>query len=222
MKKKKAVLSALGPMAAALLFGMAVAETPAAPAPSTAAAPGSLTQNVGLYPNDFGPGEIDVSDYTPQMKKNYKVFAFKCAACHTIARPINSQFIELNAEEQAALKKEAPVLFTDKRIGLVEDKIWNRYVKRMMSKPGCPVKGEDGKQIWEFLVFDSKLRKTGTNTKAWIEHRTKLVADFKRDYLEAYEKVFEGEVESKPEDKKHEAKEEKSEKHEKETKGEAK
>ena len=217
--KTKAMLSALAPLAVALLFGMAVAQT--APAPGAAPEPASLTQNTGLYPNDFGPAEIDVSEYPPQMKKDYKVFAFKCAACHTIARPINSQFIELNAEEQAALKKEAPIMFTDKRMGLIEEKIWNRYVKRMMSKPGCPVKPDDGKQIWEFLVFDSKLRKTGPNTKAWIEHRTKLVDDFKKDYPEAYEKVFEAEAPHEKAKEKTE-KEGKGEKQEKQTKGETK
>ncbi len=61
--------------------------------------PASVTKATGFYPNDMGPAEIDVSGYPKEMRQSYKVFAFKCAACHTIARPINSQFLELSEEE---------------------------------------------------------------------------------------------------------------------------
>lgn len=148
-----------------------------------------------LYPNDFGPAEIDVSAYPKPMRDAYKLFAFKCAACHTIARPINSQFLELSHEEAEDLEKKDPAMFKDKKVVYVEDKIWNRYVKRMMTKPGCPVKGEDGKKIWEFLVYDSKMRKTGANAKAWREHRGKLVHDFKAKYPQGYSKLFGGQEE---------------------------
>ncbi|OGR84977.1 MAG: hypothetical protein A2901_06980 [Elusimicrobia bacterium RIFCSPLOWO2_01_FULL_54_10] len=150
----------------------------------------SLTKVSDLYPNDMGPAEIDVSSYPNELKQNYKVFKFKCAACHTIARPINSQFLELSQDEQKKEKAANPELFKDKKLAHVEDKIWNRYVKRMMTKPGCPVKGEDGKKIWEFLAYDSKVRKTGANAKSWIAHRKKLLADFKKSNHEAYEKLF--------------------------------
>lgn len=152
--------------------------------------PESLTKTSDLYPNDMGPDSIDVSSYPPELKKTYSTFKFKCAACHTIARPINSQFLELSAEEQSKWKKEDPGLFKDKKLVQVEDRIWNRYVKRMMAKPGCPVKGEDGKKIWEFLVHDSKVRKTGPNAKAWRAHRKKLLDDFKKENHEGYERLF--------------------------------
>lgn len=151
---------------------------------------GSPTTASDLYPNDFGPDSVDVSGYPKDLQQNYKVFKFKCATCHTIARPINSQFLELSAAEQKKEQKLNPDLFKDKKIAHVEDAIWNRYVKRMMVKPGCPVKGEDGKKIWEFLAYDSRLRKTGPNAKSWIEHRKKLLADFKAKHHEAYEKIF--------------------------------
>src|SRR5690349_14803457 len=59
---------------------------------------------------DKGPAKIDVSKYTPEMKAKYKVFADKCSKCHTIARPINCEFV-------------------------LEDE-WERYIKRMMNKAG--------------------------------------------------------------------------------------
>ena len=82
---------------------------------------------------DKGPAKIDVSKYPPEMKAKYKIFADKCSKCHTIARPINCEF---------ALEDE-----------------WERYIKRMMNKAGTLISADDGKQIYEFLVYDSKTRK---------------------------------------------------------------
>ena len=82
---------------------------------------------------DKGPAKIDVSKYTPEMKTKYKVFAEKCAKCHTIARAINCEF---------ALDDE-----------------WERYVKRMMNKGGTLITPAEGKTIFEFLTYDSKIRK---------------------------------------------------------------
>ena len=71
----------------------------------------TVKADVGIYPNDFGATTIDVSHYPPKMKLYYKVFSQKCQACHTIARPINSQFLELTADEIAAAKKTQPEIF---------------------------------------------------------------------------------------------------------------
>lgn len=146
----------------------------------------TVKADVGLYPNDFGPTTIDVSHYPPKMKLYYKVFSQKCQACHTIARPINSQFLELSEDEIEAAKKTQPALFkVGTNIVKPEAKIWSRYVHRMMSKPGCPV-GADGKKIWEFLVFDSKQRKMGKGFQSWVSNRTKLLNDFKKLYPKDY------------------------------------
>lgn len=152
--------------------------------------PAAATAVSDLYPNDMGPAELDVSEYPKSIREGYKLMLFKCAACHTAARPINSQFLELTKKEEEAFKKENPEIHRDKRLVHIEDNIWNRYVKRMMSKPGCPVKGEDGKKIWEFLVWDSKARKTGANAKAWAEHRRKLLHEFAEHHKDAYTKLF--------------------------------
>jgi len=92
---------------------------------------------------DKGPAKIDVSKYPPEMKANYKVFADKCSKCHTIARPINCEF---------ALEDE-----------------WDRYVKRMMNKGGSLFTPKDGKQIYDFLVYDSKTRKKALYDKKMKE-----------------------------------------------------
>ncbi|MDD5304576.1 MAG: hypothetical protein PHS14_15880 [Elusimicrobia bacterium] len=170
-------------------FGAASVRGEETAKPAAEAEPKSGTAATGFYPNDLGPAEIDVSAYPKEMRQSYKVFAFKCAACHTIARPINSQFLELSEDEIKKAKTEDPDLFKDEKLVKPEAGIWNRYVKRMMSKPGCPV-GKDGKQIFEFLVFDSKIRKTGANAKEWREHRAKLLHEFKEHYPDSFKTVF--------------------------------
>ncbi len=87
--------------------------------------------NVTL-PQDKGPSKIDVSSYPPEQQKGYKVFATKCSKCHTIARPINT----------AMTTPE-----------------WSRYVKRMMHKPNSGISDNQGKAIYEFLVYDQTNRK---------------------------------------------------------------
>lgn len=90
-----------------------------------------LDPRIAAY--DKGPATIDVSKYPPEMQAAYKTFSSKCSKCHTIARAINCDF---------ALDEE-----------------WERYVKRMMRKPGSEISSAEGKQIFEFLAHDSKARK---------------------------------------------------------------
>ena len=89
---------------------------------------------------DAGPQTIDVSSYPQEMQQKYEIFAERCSKCHTLARPINSDY---------ALEEE-----------------WSRYVKRMMRKPGSGIAPKDAKQIFEFLAYDSSIRK-----KALIEKK---------------------------------------------------
>jgi hypothetical protein len=186
MKKCIAVVA----VCVGMLWTRAVLAADAAkPEASGKAGATATAANYGFFPNDLGSPEIDVSGYPKEMRQSYKVFAFKCAACHTIARPINSQFLELTEDEIKKAKTDDPELFKDDKIIHPEPMVWNRYVKRMMSKPGCPV-GAAGKQIYEFLVFDSKTRKTGDNGKAFRENRAHLLKDFKEKYPDAYKSVF--------------------------------
>jgi hypothetical protein len=80
-----------------------------------------------------GPATINVSGYPQGIQDDYAVFAQKCTQCHKLSRPINSDY---------ALPDE-----------------WSRYIKRMMNKPGSGIGGGDAKKIYDFLVYDSSVRK---------------------------------------------------------------
>ncbi len=97
------------------------------------------TSGVNL-PQDKGPDKIDVSAYPPEMQKSYKLFANKCSKCHTIARPINTTMTRAE---------------------------WERYVKRMMHKPNSGINEKEGKQIFDFIVYDETERKA-KNPKAFF------------------------------------------------------
>ena len=76
---------------------------------------------------DRGPRTIDVSNYPAELQETYKkLFLVKCSQCHNIARPVNAEF---NIEE------------------------WERYVKRMIRKPGSNITLAEGKKIFEFLKY---------------------------------------------------------------------
>ena len=80
-----------------------------------------------------GPGTISVSKYPAAIQQDYAVFTQKCSQCHKLSRPINSDFV---------LPDE-----------------WSRYIHRMMSKPGSGIDSGSGAKIYDFLVYDSSVRK---------------------------------------------------------------
>lgn len=155
------------------------------------------------YPNDFGPETLPddvIKAYPANVQAGYKKLISKtggCAQCHSSARPLNSRFVEPSggtddAKQEAALaalKKEQPELFKDQALWQVEVKVWNRYVKRMMNKPGCGIAKLDGKAIWEFLAHDSIARKTGPNAAKWAEHRKGLIEKLKAKDMKRYEEL---------------------------------
>lgn len=158
--------------------------------------------NANPYPNDFGPEKLDeetLKSYPAAIKEGYSLMLTRCAQCHTSARPLNSRFIEpmagygatpaaRDAKEEAAiksLKAANPEYFKDLAVWQIEAGIWNRYVKRMMHKPGCGVAGggkmtnPEAKKIYEFLLYDGERRKLGANAAKWKAFRTKLVEELK-------------------------------------------
>ena len=156
------------------------------------------------YANDFGPKDIDVSSYPPDMQKAYKeILLVKCQRCHESSRPLNSQYVEPSGPKEghpakiADWKAKQPEIFKDKLVWQIEGKtasgpgIWERYVKKMMAKPGCNISPAEGKQVWQFLTYDSERRKTGANAAKWAEHRRKLLADFKAKYPDRYRELYE-------------------------------
>jgi hypothetical protein len=132
--------------------------------------------------NDLGPATLDVSKYPAKFQEGYKLLVDRCAQCHQPSRPLNSQFAEMEGKEMkdreaavAKLKKDHPELFKQKDLLQIEPDIWQRYVKRMMSKPGCGADAggkmtkPESKKIWEFLVYDSNERKI-KHPEEWTAH----------------------------------------------------
>jgi hypothetical protein len=166
------------------------------------------------YPNDLGPDSLPddvVKSYPENIQTGYHTLKGEikkdgkwvynngksgCVQCHTASRPLNSRFLEpeggtddAEAANLAKLKAAQPELFKDLSIWQPEVKVFNRYVKRMMNKPGCSITKPEGKAIWEFLEYDGAHRKTGENAAKWSEHRKKLVAEFKEKYPKRYEEL---------------------------------
>lgn len=110
---------------------------------------------------DKGPATINISKYPAAIQQDYAVFAQKCSQCHKLSRPINSDFV---------LPDE-----------------WSRYIHRMMSKPGSGIDGGGGAKIYDFVVYDSSVRKKSmldaklatlsAGDKAAAEAKIKAVVD---------------------------------------------
>ncbi len=79
-----------------------------------------------VFEADKGRDYIKVSSFPVEIQERYDVFAKKCSKCHTLARPINTNF---------SFAK------------------WKRYVKRMLNKPDSGISPKTGKMIYQFLKF---------------------------------------------------------------------
>lgn len=75
---------------------------------------------------DAGPGTIDVSSYPEAQQLNYALFASRCSACHTLARPISARFSATQ---------------------------WRRYMKRAVRRAGAGLGEEEAARIGEFLEY---------------------------------------------------------------------
>jgi cytochrome c5 len=122
------------------LFVAFLAVAQGAFAPAFAADADGSAIKAHLKQLDSGPKTIDVAKYPADQKAGYKLFATKCSKCHTLARPINSDFV-LPAQ-------------------------WERYIKRMTFKPNSQISDTDGKKIYRFLVYDASVRKRDQLRKA--------------------------------------------------------
>ena len=108
------------------------------------------TELAARFPYDLGPGTVNVSAYPREIKDGYKMFLAVCSSCHTSARPLNSPYT-----------------------GRAD---WNRFVHRMhvkMENRGMELESEEARQIVDFLVYDSKVRKV--QKKAEFEARQKYL-----------------------------------------------
>lgn len=117
------------------------------------------------YANDLGSDTIEISSYPPKMQRAYVLFSQKCSRCHTLARPINSQW--------------ATAVF------------WEHYVKRMWRKPGSGINGAEAKQMWEFLVYDSQVRKLD-HREEFETFRKRLLEEFRQRYPARFQELYGG------------------------------
>lgn len=104
---------------------------------------------------DLGPDTVDISGYPQDVQVSFRVFEEKCGNCHGLARPLNAPY---------ATEGE-----------------WNTYVNKMMRKPGSGITKNEAKQIFGFLVYDSKERKL-SDPDAWEKHLKRLIDGFKKKY----------------------------------------
>ncbi|MFI5362783.1 MAG: hypothetical protein ACHQ49_12495 [Elusimicrobiota bacterium] len=86
-----------------------------------------------VFEADKGTDTINVSAYPKEQQENYKIFTEKCSKCHTLARPINSNY---------ALPEE-----------------WTAYVDKMRHKKRSGIDDDAQKAITSFLIYDSSVRK---------------------------------------------------------------
>jgi len=108
---------------------------------------------------DKGPATIDVSQYPQGLQDNYAIFQKDCSQCHRLSRPINSDYV-------------------------IPDQ-WSRYIKRMMYKPGSNISRSDAKNVYEFLVYDSSVRKK----KALDEKLQTLTPDDRKKAEDAIKEI---------------------------------
>lgn len=198
-------------LAVLVVFAVAAYRGSARDAEAQSKSAAELQREIALsnpYPNDLGPATLSKSvldGYPKDIQEGYHLMLGdaahpRCQTCHTAARPLNSRFVEpegKDMDEREAnvekLKQEQPGLFGPKADGIWEVSAdqWQRYVRRMLSKPGCDISVPDAKKIWAFLVYDGMHRKVGAHAAAWKAHREKLIARFKAKYPKRYEMLKE-------------------------------
>ncbi len=145
------------------------------------------------FANDLGSNRVDVSAYPKVVQTGYAIFEKKCATCHSLARAVHSQFVELSEVERRKAVAAQPSIAGDLRIWQIESDIWKRYVKRMTNKPGSTITPSEAPQIYAFLLHDSKVRKIGSFAKKWEGHRTRLLKEFQKSNPARYKDLYEKE-----------------------------
>ena len=102
-----------------------------------------------------GPATIDVSSYPRAVQDLYPLFTEKCAQCHHLNHTINSGHHALPGQ-------------------------WEGIVNRMWRKPGASMNQAEARQIVEFLIYDSSVRR-----KAAVDEMLAMVTPKERQAAEA-------------------------------------
>ncbi|MFI5345587.1 MAG: hypothetical protein ACHQ51_04355 [Elusimicrobiota bacterium] len=50
-------------------------------------------RKAALFDSDLGPDSLNVENYPPEQRRNYRVYARVCSRCHTLARSINAPYV---------------------------------------------------------------------------------------------------------------------------------
>lgn len=141
-----------------------------------------------VFPEDLGPEKINISQYPPQYRKTYyEVFLKVYGFLGTQARVINSPLVEMDPQLEETERRLHPALFADPLIAIPTRNGWKREVEKIRRRPpccgACPVLSrQDAMRLWEFLVYDSIIRKTGPHASGWIRHRQKLLRQFEKTH----------------------------------------
>ncbi len=147
----------------------------------------------GRYANDFGPETLNISSYPKVYQEGYRLTVQHCSKCHAASRVFNSELIEMEPEELAALKKAQPDWFKHPAIRRMDKKFWERHVYRMTMKPKAhPWTMKEAEKIKQFLIYDSQQRKLGSRAKEWEAHRRRLLSAFKKQFPELYQDRYAG------------------------------
>lgn len=81
------------------------------------------------HPWDTGKiKKLNVSGYPQKHQQTYRLMTKKCGNCHVIARVLNAPY---------------------------KGQIWASVIKRMIVKPEANISKEEGKRIYDFLIYYS-------------------------------------------------------------------
>jgi mono/diheme cytochrome c family protein len=144
------------------------------------------------YANDLGPKTVEVSTLSVTAQKGYRLMLQKCTLCHTSARPLNAQYLDVDSATVDRLKKSRPELFVNRYLLQIEEGVWKRKIKQMAGKSGAKISNEDAKTIYAFLLeyYQDKIGKNAEKADQWIAHRKKLLEQFKKEYPERYQLLY--------------------------------
>lgn len=86
---------------------------------------------------------VDVSGFPLEIQDAYRVFAFRCSRCHTLARPLNAR--------------------------IDDPEHWVRYVRRMRRQSGSGIDAQNSEVILKFLLYYHRERMQGGGDSAGSE-----------------------------------------------------
>lgn len=94
--------------------------------------------NVLIAKKEKALEKINVSKYPDDMKSKYKLFTKKCGTCHALSVAINTDYV---TQEE-----------------------WEPVLNDMIAVSGTLINADEAKQLLDFVVYDSQVRKKSART----------------------------------------------------------